>query len=606
MGVSGRVKRKFGWVKDAPDKRDKLYATSAKVMKKLPKAVDLRAEFPPVYEQGNVNSCHDDETEVLTDAGFKLFSKLNGAELLATVDPATSELSFEKPSRLIRMRYNGPMVCADNYSLNFKVTPDHNMLVRKWDAARRRLSDTYTLVGAGELGWYCGLMNRVSWAGDAAASETFTLPGVDHRHMPQREPLTVSMGAWLRFLGIYLAEGTVIEDVGHYKIQLAASKPREKRFIRDVLSGIGQHYLELEDRFTFDNRRLYETMEGLGLGGVHAPQKFVPEFVFHQSAENIREFLFGHWMGDRSEENGLRAHHTSSAGLANDLQRLIFLSGDETSRTSRAALMSVMVDGRVIEGNYDMNSLPVKARKDLSIERKEQIFTDDYDGIVYCAEVPSHHTLVTRRHGKVLISGNCTANAIAAAMEFDEIHQKKGRFIPSRMFIYYNERAMEGTVDKDAGGQIRDGIKSVASQGAPPEDLWEYEEKILKVKPKSNCYTQGRRYKTVKYLRMMHNIDELKSCLASGFPFVFGIKVYASFVGQQVANTGIVQMPKKGEKVAGLHAVIACGYDDSTRRFIARNSYGKDWGMNGYFTIPYAYLLDPKLAHDFWTLRLIQ
>jgi len=202
---------------------------------------------------------------------------------------------------------------------------------------------------------------------------------------------------------------------------------------------------------------------------------------------------------------------------------------------------------------------------------------------------------------------DCTGNAIAAAMEFDELHQgAKQRFIPSRMFIYYNERAMEGTVAEDAGGQIRDGIKSIITQGAPHEGLWAYEEKLLKVKPKSEAFAQGRRYKTVKYLRMSHNLDELRSCLASGFPFVFGIKVYASFVGQQVANTGVVDMPKKGEKVAGLHAVLAVGYDDKSQRFIVRNSYGADWGMNGYFTIPFAYLLDPELAHDFWTLRLIR
>ncbi|MDA4123411.1 MAG: hypothetical protein OK456_09555, partial [Thaumarchaeota archaeon] len=582
-------------------------STSAKVMKKTPKAVDLRAEFPAVYDQGDMNSCHDDETEVLTDTGFKLFSELNGAELLATVDPTTSELSFERPSRLIRMQYNGPMVCADNGSLNFKVTPNHNMLVRKWDQAKRALSNSYTLVEAKDLGWYCGLMNRVTWAGDEVASETFTLPGVDHKHKPQRESLTVPMGSWLRFLGIYLAEGTILHDEGHYKIQLAASKPREKEFIRGVLSDIGQHYLELEDRFTFDNRRLYETMEAFGLRGVYAPQKFVPEFVFHQSAGNIREFLLGHLMGDGSGEDGQRAHFTSSSRLADDLQRLVFLSGDETSWTSKAPQMSVTTDGRVIVGHYDMHRVPVRSRKNLSIERKEQIFMDDYNGIVYCAEVPTHHTLVTRRSGKVLVSGNCTANAIAGAIEFDEIQQKmKEKFVPSRLFIYYNERAVEGTIDKDAGGQIRDGIKSVADQGVPHEKLWGYEKKILKLKPKAECYTQAKRYKTVEYLRMMHHLDELKSCLASGFPFVFGIKVYASFQSQEVANSGVLQMPKKGEKVAGLHAVVACGYDDSAQRFIVRNSFGKDWGMNGYFTIPYAYLLDPKLAHDFWTLRLLR
>jgi C1A family cysteine protease len=202
---------------------------------------------------------------------------------------------------------------------------------------------------------------------------------------------------------------------------------------------------------------------------------------------------------------------------------------------------------------------------------------------------------------------SCTSNAIAAAIEFDEIHQKmKEKFVPSRLFIYYNERAVEGTVDKDAGGQIRDGIKSVAKQGASHEKVWGYEEKMLKLKPKAACYAQAKRYKMVKYLRMMHHLDELKSCLASGFPFVFGIKVYASFQSQEVANSGVLQMPKKGEKVAGLHAAVACGYDDSTQRFIVRNSFGRDWGKNGYFTIPYAYLLDPKIAHDFWTLRLIR
>lgn len=598
---------KYGWIKDEPDRRDHPYIPPAEIARNLPPLVDLRRKFPRVYNQGNMNSCHDDQTEVLTDSGFKLFSQLTGTELLATVDPATSVLSFEKPSRLIVTKYKGPMICANNYSLNFKVTPEHKMLVKKWDESRRTLSNEYTLVDARGIGWYCGLMNRVAWAGDVAASETFTLPGVDHKHLPQRKPLVVRMSEWLRFLGIYLAEGTILEEKGRYKIQIAASKPKTKMFVRRVLSDIAQNYLELEDRFTFENRRLYETLEGLGLRGIHAPQKFVPEFVFHQSAENIKQFLLGHWMGDGSECWGVKAHHTSSIRLASDLQRAIFLSGDESSWTSNAPNMSTTSSGTLIVGHYEMHRVSVKARKNLSIDKKEQIFLDDYDGFVYCAEVPKYHTLVTRRQGKILISGNCTANAIAAAMEFDEIRQKVAKpFVPSRLFIYYNERAMEGTVNSDSGAQIRNGIKSVAKLGSCHEREWPYLEHKLKVKPTKNCFLRALKYKALEYQRLKHDLIQMKSCLASGFPFVFGIKVYSSFEDANVRKSGHLHLPKPSEKFVGKHAVIAAGYDDSRKWFIARNSWGESWGIKGYFTIPYTYLLERRLSADFWTIRVIR
>ena len=98
----------------------------------------------------------------------------------------------------------------------------------------------------------------------------------------------------------------------------------------------------------------------------------------------------------------------------------------------------------------------------------------------------------------------------------------------------------------------------------------------------------------------------MKGCLAQGYPFVFGFTVYESFESQPVAQTGVVPMPASGEAVLGGHAVMAVGYDDSQQRFIVRNSWGNGWGMQGYFTIPYAYLLDSHLASDFWTIRLVQ
>jgi C1A family cysteine protease len=190
--------------------------------------------------------------------------------------------------------------------------------------------------------------------------------------------------------------------------------------------------------------------------------------------------------------------------------------------------------------------------------------------------------------------GSCTANAIAGALEFDRIKEGLPDFTPSRLFIYYNERVMENTVGTDSGAQIRDGIKSVGSVGAPPETDWPYNIAEFAVKPPA-----------VQYQRVAQVLGQMKGCLASGYPFVYGFTVYESFESPQVAQTGVVPMPASSEKVLGGHAVLAVGYDDSAQRFIVRNSWGPGWGIGDYFTVPYGYLTDSHLSDDFWTIRLV-
>lgn len=202
--------------------------------------------------------------------------------------------------------------------------------------------------------------------------------------------------------------------------------------------------------------------------------------------------------------------------------------------------------------------------------------------------------------------GSCTANAIAGAIEFDRLKQKILDFTPSRLFIYYNERAMEHTIDSDSGAQIRDGIKSVGKLGDCPEDEWPYEISKFKTKPPKNCYTDALRYKAVLYQRMTQTLSQLRGCLASGYPFVFGFTVYESFESVRVAKTGHANLPKSGEQAIGGHAVMAVGYDDVKNWFIIRNSWGTQWGIKGYFTLPYAYLTDENLSSDFWTIRVVQ
>jgi C1A family cysteine protease len=198
--------------------------------------------------------------------------------------------------------------------------------------------------------------------------------------------------------------------------------------------------------------------------------------------------------------------------------------------------------------------------------------------------------------------GSCTANALAGALEFLRKKDKVKFADMSRLFIYYNERVIEHTVKTDAGAMIRDGIKTLAKQGACTEKIWPYDITKFANKPPKAAYTEALNYKIISYARL-NTLDEMRACLADGFPFVFGFSVYDSFESQQVAKTGVVDIPKKGEKMLGGHAILAVGYDDAAKRLIIRNSWGPNWGMKGYFTMPYGYVTDRNLSDDFWTIR---
>jgi C1A family cysteine protease len=202
--------------------------------------------------------------------------------------------------------------------------------------------------------------------------------------------------------------------------------------------------------------------------------------------------------------------------------------------------------------------------------------------------------------------GSCTANAIGGALQFNQMKEGLSDiFVPSRLFIYYNERVMENTVDQDSGAMIRDGIKSVSKEGAPHETLWPYVISKFKAKPSPKAYKDALKHRAILYERVTPTIDQLKGCLASGFPFVFGFAVYESFESSEVAKSGIVPMPKPKERQLGGHAVLAVGYDDTTSRFIVRNSWGDKWGISGYFMMPYDYLTDANLSDDFWTIKKV-
>ena len=241
---------------------------------------------------------------------------------------------------------------------------------------------------------------------------------------------------------------------------------------------------------------------------------------------------------------------------------------------------------------------------------------DKEDGrdLLFSARLP-----VLRKLPPAIELGSCTANAIGAAHQFEQGKQAANptvpspgltmTFVPSRLFIYYNERLMEGTVDQDAGAQIRDGMKSVAKKGVCPETEWPYITTQFAHRPPDICYTEAMKHQVVTYQRVVQSLGQMRGCLADGFPFVFGFTVYPSFESDKVSKTGKVPMPSRWDKFQGAvggHAVCCCGYRDADSVFIVRNSWGTKWGMAGCFEMPYAYLTDPALANDLWTVRMVE
>ena len=200
--------------------------------------------------------------------------------------------------------------------------------------------------------------------------------------------------------------------------------------------------------------------------------------------------------------------------------------------------------------------------------------------------------------------GSCVCNSSAAAVDFERKAQGESFLFPSRLWLYWVVRATEDTPpDQDSGCEIRDAIKVLAASGVPPESDWPYIESKFSVQPSAKAFVDAGAHKTLKYSRVTQQEYFLKHCMAIlGRPVVFGISCFSALESDEVAKTGDLPMPTPGEPPLGGHAIVLVGYDDSSKRFMFRNSWGVSWGNQGYGMIPYSYVTNPDLASDFWTI----
>jgi C1A family cysteine protease len=211
--------------------------------------------------------------------------------------------------------------------------------------------------------------------------------------------------------------------------------------------------------------------------------------------------------------------------------------------------------------------------------------------------------------------GSCVGHCVRSALQYKRAVLGQDELELSPRFAYYNARLIEGTTGFDAGAEIRNGIKGVHKLGIASEDTTPYSDKIVRRRPSGIAYREAQQDVLASYARVDNTEPALKQAILAGDPIVFGFSVFENFDDNETANTGKLGMPS-GEMTGG-HAVWIVGYDDDqvirdqTGGFLIGNSWGNDWGVagpngeRGYFWAPYAYLTDPQLADDFWSVQLV-
>lgn len=461
----------------------------------------------PSRDQNGKGYCHTADTEVLTERGWQAWPDYNYTDQLATVNPLTGAMEFQTPFEKHVYEYKGEMIHSSNRRMDFGVTPDHRMMVRKWDERARTLSDQYSFCRAGEIGWYAGLMHAPKgWLGtDLVEVE---IPGdrsYDGDDFIALLSLIVSDG----FAAKYDPQGSLVS--------FASFRPECRDRVAALAARLG--FREQPSRPGVWNRwgagALADWMFANCYtgGGYKAQHKKIPDLVKVASRRQIEHFLT--WNGDQNHNRDAHGEHYYSASkrMIDDLQELCLRVGRRGTITHRGPRNQMMPQGTRSQSRESWD-LCVSKTDQLCLDKKKHIEQDKYNGLVYCAAVPNG-TLITRRNGSVLISGNCWAHSGTSACLIV-------RAIENQPFADLSAFAVACIIKgfRDQGGWGAEGLEFMAERGIPTSEFWP-QQSMAKTNDNEKTWANAKQHRVTEWMDMEpRNKAQLVTCLLSGIPVV--------------------------------------------------------------------------------------
>lgn len=498
----------------------------------------------PSRDQNGRGYSHTEDTEVLTEKGWVRWPDWNHSDLLATVNPLTHAMEFQAATEWHASEYRGETYHSTNRRLDFGVTNYHRMYVRKWDEARRTLSDHYTFQNADSLGWYVGLL--------AAPSGHL---GVDLERVSLDGDREYLGDDFLALLSLICSDGYASDADGHSGlVSFCCYRPDRREKVAALASRVG--FREQVCRpgvwVRYDAHTLSAWIKANCYVGAtyRAPFKRVPDVIKSASMRQINHFL--DFFGDKNHgEDAQPVFYSSSKRMIDDLQELHLRVGRRSTIEDRKPRRAVMRDGKVIQGGPSY-VLCVATTDRLCIDRKKHIETDRCRGLVYCATVPNG-LLVTRRNDSVLISGNCWAHSTVSAALL-------ARAKANEPYADLSAYAIACIIKRfrDEGGWNAESVQFLAERGCPTSEFWP-QRSVDKSNDNPKTWANAKEHIALEWMDLdpRQMWPQLVTALLSGFSLAGDFNWWGHSVG-----------------ISDLVAL-------SPRKIRIWNSWGDSWSANG-------------------------
>lgn len=357
-----------------------------------------------LFGSAEQTGCYDEQTEVLTDKGWKYWSEVTEEDSFYTLSQ-DKKIEIQKPTQLFKKKYTGKMISFKTRNLDLLVTPNHNMLVenRKTGSLELMRADAYA-----NNFYYYSIPKQGEWIGEDKPTITFS--GIEYTkycfgnaYQTVSSTYTFDMKDWMAFLGIFLSEGWIYKgekgSSKDYLIVISQKKEPNKTLIRELLHRMGISYNEkgVKNGFAIYDKTLHSYLKQFG----YQKDRFIPREIFSLDRKYLEILYKWLMLGDGSiNKRGQETYYTNSETLANNVQELVLKLGYGSGLKKKIRFHKAKEKFISI---YEVTR-HVKS-KHYWIQNSSKIDYVDYNGMIYCAEVPNH-TLMVRRNGKATWCGN--------------------------------------------------------------------------------------------------------------------------------------------------------------------------------------------------------